>query len=670
MEFRSIGLFRSLEIHGLSPGLNIVFGPTGSGKTTLRRAIGGMFYGFERSGTDSLLPNKGINSLAEAEVEFQGADYRLSRRENHWDKVIDLVRNSQSGAPRISITNGLGGLSSSDYFTFFNVSLIDSPEIHRRMVHALSHSPALTGGSSYWNSESDYLSWRKLAEQRRADLAALQRDLSDAIAEKDRIAAQLHSSKESFGLRLKELEDRIALLSSQRVDLKHRRATIQDELNQKEVQIELLRQKIQDAPSRQVIRKPVVISDRLVQLYKMLDDVQARIGRVRSVQKDLTNRRMEIREARTETTDSPSRIAELEMKTVRKTITQLEDKIDDLNHALKEAAILDHHDRSVLERYKGDRHLEQKAKETLAQAKDDLYNLCQDLSQHQRHLARGRMNAENRDLRRCWNELKRQLAWLKIRRKAILDEIRILDASGYELIVRGRRPFCNCARHHGHLEARRKFLEEKSEEVIVQPGVDTSAWEAELRDLLASVSELKVHLMDVDRQITDVTDIEAVKRRSAGCHVVGTDHRAFGTDLFWAKPCSRTPGGADIHRHAQNSHIQPLKRGRLRQPHEGVGPGEPSKIIAADGLIEIGHRPVILQPRRQRMLIATCAPAIAVAPVVSKGGETSTTSPPRILIPRSSLRIASACAEVRPPQTGVPVPGAYAGSRQSISKVR
>lgn len=504
MEFRSIGLFRSLEIHGLSPGLNIVFGPTGSGKTTLRRAIGGMFYGFEKSGADSLLPNQGVDSSTEAEIEIQGAEYRLRRNENLWDRVVDLVRKSQSGAPRLPVSSGLGGLSSSDYFTFFNVSLIDSPEIHRRMVHALSHSPALTDGSSYWNSEADYLSWRKLAEQRRHDLATLQRELSDSIADRDRLSAQLLSNKDSFGLRLKDLEELIVSLSGQIADLKHRRILIHDELNQKEIQIDHLRQKIQNAPGEQVIRKPVIISDRLVELYKMLDEVQARIGRVRSVQKDLTNRRMEIREARTEASDEPSRVVELEMKTVRKTIVQLEDKIDDLNHALKEAAILDHNDRSVQERYEGDRHLEIKTKDTLAQAKDDLYNLCQDLSQHQRHLARGRMNAESRDLRRCWSELKRQLAWLKIRRKAILDEIRISDISGYELIVRGRRPFCNCARHHGHLEARKKFLEEKSEEVIVQPGVDTSAWESELRGLLSDVSEIKVRLLDFDRQIAEV----------------------------------------------------------------------------------------------------------------------------------------------------------------------
>ena len=43
---------------------------------------------------------------------------------------------------------------------------------------------------------------------------------------------------------------------------------------------------------------------------------------------------------------------------------------------------------------------------------------------------------------------------------------------------------------------------------------------------------------------------------------------------------------------------------------------------------------------------------------------------PRMFIPAKSRRIIAACPEESPPQTGVPVPGTKAGSRQSISKLR
>ena len=46
---------------------------------------------------------------------------------------------------------------------------------------------------------------------------------------------------------------------------------------------------------------------------------------------------------------------------------------------------------------------------------------------------------------------------------------------------------------------------------------------------------------------------------------------------------------------------------------------------------------------------------------------------PHTIVPsivEHTRRIANACALLRPPATGVPVPGAKAGSRQSMSKVR
>ena len=54
-------------------------------------------------------------------------------------------------------------------------------------------------------------------------------------------------------------------------------------------------------------------------------------------------------------------------------------------------------------------------------------------------------------------------------------------------------------------------------------------------------------------------------------------------------------------------------------------------------------------------------------PGPSYGGETSTTSQPASLIPRSARRNASASAVEKPPTSGVPVPGANAGSRKSMS---
>ena len=73
---------------------------------------------------------------------------------------------------------------------------------------------------------------------------------------------------------------------------------------------------------------------------------------------------------------------------------------------------------------------------------------------------------------------------------------------------------------------------------------------------------------------------------------------------------------------------------------------------------------------RLRISNSICAPACAVFVVASYCGATSTRSPPTMSMPFSPRRIACASRVVSPPISGVPVPGAKAGSSASMSKER
>lgn len=70
---------------------------------------------------------------------------------------------------------------------------------------------------------------------------------------------------------------------------------------------------------------------------------------------------------------------------------------------------------------------------------------------------------------------------------------------------------------------------------------------------------------------------------------------------------------------------------------------------------------------RLRISNRICAPACAVLAVASYDGATSTRSPPTMSSPASPRSMAWASRTVTPPTSGVPVPGAKAGSRQSMS---
>ena len=67
---------------------------------------------------------------------------------------------------------------------------------------------------------------------------------------------------------------------------------------------------------------------------------------------------------------------------------------------------------------------------------------------------------------------------------------------------------------------------------------------------------------------------------------------------------------------------------------------------------------------------AIVAPTSEVILLTSNGGDTSTTSAPMKFIWFSSLIINCASLTLKPPTSGVPVPGACVGSIPSISNVK
>src|SRR5215471_7833215 len=73
---------------------------------------------------------------------------------------------------------------------------------------------------------------------------------------------------------------------------------------------------------------------------------------------------------------------------------------------------------------------------------------------------------------------------------------------------------------------------------------------------------------------------------------------------------------------------------------------------------------------RHRISNATLAATNAVLPLESKGGETSTISAPTRLMLFNPRNSEFTSRGRRPPNSGVPVPGAKAGSMQSTSKLK
>jgi len=529
--FNDIGLFKAIEIKNFSPGLNLIVGPTGSGKTTIRRAIGGIFYGFDETTRRRLLDDQDATATGELELQIGDNLFQLQRHNANWNATADVLRNVSSGISSQSLSRNLGDLNATDYFTFFNVSLIDSPDLERRMVRCLTERMGVVAtGQAYWKSEADHLRWRQEAQNRRQSLETLEAQMRQLVSRRDRLQHELTAAERTYQQRVLELDRQI---ESSRLDvatLESRLRDAESHLRPLDIEVESVRREIERLRSEVTYQEaPVAKPDRLSQRYAQLDKIERQIKRTRSVQRDVYNRRSEIRDQRIRLSEHEAKARNTSAIRARLHVNSLEQRMEHLSHVLNEAVKFDRDqyrtiidrefqslDSEIAEHIRGLTPAQQ-----VEQAKEDIYALCQDLSQYHLQTARVRLSAEARDLRRCAAEMKQRMVWLKMRRNHLLSDIKEVDPAGYELVIRGEKSFCECARHTGYLEARRKFLGQ--ELIPPKPAVkhvDTSALERQLHDLLAdhSATTALIHSLqlDLDHKQTELERLLAQRTQFLG----------------------------------------------------------------------------------------------------------------------------------------------------------
>lgn len=501
---KDMGLLQALEVRDLSPGLNLLVGPVGSGKSTIRRAIGGIFYGFDDTNRRRLFGETRDTARGSLELSIGNGRYQLERYRDNWNASTDTLRNISSGTSSQSLARTTGNLHANDYFTFFNFSLIDSPDLERRMVRSLTDRMGVASGQSHWSSEAEYLRWRDEAQARRQRLDVLESQHRSLVARQDGLLRDIKLAESSCQSRLEEVELQLDRVRHGQDIAERSLLELREQLAQTESQIESLRREIERRQSETVTTEiSTPRPDGLTQLYQRLDRVEREIKSTRRVQRDISRRRSDLREQRLSLSDHEVKARNSSVISARQHLGQLEERLDHLSKVLQEVARFD------LEQYrqwaKDSEWKHLTPSQQFDQARDDLYTLCQDLSKYHLQMARGRLSAEARDMRRCAQEMKRRIAWLKVRRRQILHDLKEMDPAGYELIQRGEKRFCDCARHSGHLEARRRFLETPTTKVITQ-AVDTRPWEEDLAERL----RLRERLLD-DIHIRE-SEIQRCKR--------------------------------------------------------------------------------------------------------------------------------------------------------------
>ena len=453
------GAHRNLHLCHFNDGLTIVYGENGAGKTAIREFVRGTLFGFTTNQTVSNHPF----SAGHLNVSHGAQEYQISRdSQPNSDVDIRLLSGSAAGVGN-SLSQIAGGLNSDVYNAVFSVSFRETPTNVFQMTSVLQNHLGVPSGPEAAGDDSAYLSWKRESNLRRDRLDALRIRLDAATHERNGYVSQIESAKTNRQNQLASLDLQIASVASQMNEIQG--GLYQRQLSEIDAEIASLRVVIDaSTPVAYVAPQPPTI-ELHTSLYQRLDELDNQIRRWRHVQSDIQNQRVRLRDEMLVwnelTLDSDAH----PYHNARAILVALESKVDEAernaNHwGDASASRLD------------TSQLAQSLGQLCQSMRDDLYGLCNELSQQYKHIRHKSAAAELKQLRRCYTEMGENIERLIQRRDGVIRDLREFDPAGADAILRSENKFCECAQHAGYLEARRRFIGEVSTSapfVNVQP---------------------------------------------------------------------------------------------------------------------------------------------------------------------------------------------------------
>ncbi|MDB4778326.1 DUF4332 domain-containing protein, partial [bacterium] len=404
-------------------------------------------------------------------------------------------------SPHAVSTHLMSGVSPETFDAFYNVDLQNRTDQAYRAATLLRTQHGVPTGLSRWATDVEFHAWKAQADARQSQLEDFQRELSNANVERARLLRELEDLKTNFNNRAQALDVeidkavraitiRIATIRGLRENL----AAVTQKIAQIQAQID------QSTASVNYVSTAPAPTDRLAPLYERLDEIDNQIGRWRRVQTDIQNQRVRLRDEMVVWNDLSLESEEHPYFRSREILVSLESRLDDVeNHA-----------RHWESAQGGQVDPSQQARDIVSsceQMRGDLYGLCQELGSQYKHIRHKAAVAELKQLRRCYNEMGENIKRLINRRENTIAEIRQLDPAGAEAIMRAENQFCECARHEGFLEARRRLLGPVQAPVapqvnytVVHP--DLTIEREQLKELLRQREEMVSQLPGMESELT------------------------------------------------------------------------------------------------------------------------------------------------------------------------
>ena len=435
----SFGISRQLRIDNFDNGLNLIFGRTGAGKSTLARYIRNVLYGFS---------SQDVCQGGMIEVDENGHRSRLVRS-------LETANRLQSDNPSVA------GRPLVEASVFDQLFFVDGRNAHlsaNSIAKTLNHEFHVPLGPVALGDQRQFREAQQFISELQSRLESVSHQINVLENERNQLVHKIDLEESVYQRRRSELDGNSRALDSRiaAIDL----LTLQTQIESIDREIADLRLSI-DSSTDQVeyVSRPYKASDGLAILYRRLDELENQIRRWRAVHVDVQQQRVRLKDEMSSWNDMTMDSTSHPYHRSREIINDIESKI-----VAAEKTVCDFRTRRLNDGQQAVSMADQ-VSGLCAKIRTDLYSLCDELGTQYKSVRHRSAAAELKRLRRCYHEIGDNIDSLVEHRSSVVEEIRQLDPAGANAIARAENQFCQCAQHEGYLQARRQFVGELETQV-------------------------------------------------------------------------------------------------------------------------------------------------------------------------------------------------------------
>lgn len=505
LKMERFGVWADLNLSGFSEGLNVIYGPNGSGKTTVVRFLGAMLYGFGDEVRRRYLPD---DAQAGGALTVQGGFGRrtILRHDDGaaGDRlIVEHADAAIGGAHRLH--DLLGGVRQEVFERIFQVEFQGDLDVDKLVQTALAEGFDLLGSHAESERVSELQDRLQSKRQALAGITTAEIAFDDLVRRRREVAQEAESLQASLQDRRVVWERRLNQADAQLAELEEQVDQLEEALRTLDAQIDARQTDRQgrEAALREARQRQTLVES---QRRQALQDIDAQLERWRGVLQDLEDRSRGLRDP-AGLAPTPERRADADP---RRTLRRLEDGLDRLQKSVAELAPA-----------AGDAcqcaSLHSALYPALTSLREEVYRLCNELSDWEVRSQQREQQGEFSQLQRCEAELRSAMAGLALQRQTLLADLLASGNAERIALHPDRSGLCHCQEHPRLLESPAHRADESLQDETLQQ------WDAELRRMLARRDLLRD---DLARQQDELRELREQRRQIAlECDPEFEEHR-------------------------------------------------------------------------------------------------------------------------------------------------